>query len=370
MLIFLFVISALANAQTQYSFKSKYDNFTIEQSGSAYMLSNQKIDPASFKEFIHTFDQEYVDPCPQLPAQPDLVITKTSDEIRRRSFYIAARTIKSEKNCLIVQGNGIYYLPLHRDWFEKSQSSNLNIAKKVTFKLQDQSSFGLELVRDSWQSTSPQFFIDMDFFEKFRNSLMNYSIDLRLHPAIVQTQTQFVMKADGQLYRFIKVAENLWAVKKPKIAWLEASNSWSFWLDMSKTQWEDRYSSQVRFVLDKGKNLEDRKGALYNLKDAWSESIKRALHKILLDAGEKSELQSVALQMLRQKPSDDNFAIMIQALTQVTDREVLMSLSQTLRTRNSRGPIITVEMSEADKAKSIRQWQQWWRGQSHSKPSQ
>lgn len=355
---------------------SSADYFTLKkQSDGNYYVGDQKVSLGSFNDFIHLFGTEIAGSCPKLPQKPDITIiakrskTDAMGDIKttesKRRFYLDKKMVRGDNGCAPITGDGIYYLPMHKYWF--TGESTLSLPKVNSIKIEKDGSI-LAHVKDNQGILEAQEDMDglnWEFFDNFIDSLQQFSVFARLHPAIGKGKPSFTMTLNGQKYQAYYVAKNLWAMKFPKSPWLVSSQQWSKWENMRQDLWKDRHYDLIKAFTNPKYPPERRYASMRDLGSRWSPSIKKALQKIVKNPKDPVDLRSLALRYLKQRPSLDNFQTMIQALEVTDDRDLLNQLTKTLRIRNPKGPVIEETTTDENVQKAIRQWVQWWKKIDH-----
>lgn len=370
-MFFLLLSGALAEAQafSELEFGSRYGRFLIQNVDNRFLYREDPVDLGTFKDFLPYFNQDFVDNCDSLlKTRPDLSVKMRipdpsgieQDRFISRHFYISENILSDGKKCVTVRGKGIYYVPLHSSWFDRDKRASLNFGP--TFKLSKNGETIGEFKKNEgdWVDGSMDQFINWDFFEQFVESLENFKIDLRLHPAAGHKTESFSIETKGDTYHFYKVDKNIWAMKSPRLGWLLSSRDWAFWKDMGPSVWKDRFENRLRIILDRSRPLEEREETLKGLGTSWSMTIKHSLHKLLLDGQEEQRLKDLALLMLKRKPSLDNFKILVQALKATENPEFQSDLTKVLRIRNPKGPLIQPDDTLEKRQQVIQTWSRWW----------
>lgn len=362
-----FLFSLPASAQyAQIDFRSSADQFSLIQSGSNYLLDTQRVDLGVFKNFLPLFKEDLGDPCPDLPKQADLRVTAhtASQERVTRHFYIEQKTISDGTHCAFVTGDGVYYIPLSKQWY--IGPSHLTIPSDSPLRLENKNQYNISMIyRDQeWFVPKNEFFLDWDFINRFLDSLTNFPIQSRLHPAIARNKPHFLLISDNKQYNFYKVAPNLWAVQMPGQSWLNTSAGWSFWQDMEPALILDRHTDLLRQFIDKKLPTPQRISLLETLTPSWNRSIKLAVHQVLLDPTSEEALLQESVRKIRQKPSLDSMGVLIELLqAPATSDHLAQLITETLRVRHRSGPLFKPEDSKSTRSRVIQEWKQWWKNQ-------
>ncbi|MGE0762147.1 MAG: hypothetical protein AB7N80_02600 [Bdellovibrionales bacterium] len=358
---------AFAQSPSELLFQSRHDQFQLRRSGGGYKLAERSVKLGSFEQFLPLFSQEIEGGCNSLGKADLTVKAKVGNKWVERRFYMDSHTVGDGKQCASVSGEGIYYSPLHRSWFDDNGKASIHLESPLVISRGDEKLAAFELVRGEWQSSMKDEFPNWEFFNLFKNSLQDFAITNRMHKAMAADKPGFVLTSGKKKYEFHKITPTMWATALQGQGWLVASPLWSSWNDMEKSQWMDRSGGQLTVLADRNKPLEERRAALNSLDGQWTPSIRQVLAQILTDKEESAELKADALRLMRTKPSLENMGTLVQALSQTDDSDLQYALSQALKLRYPKGPTISVDFEEGDRQKAIGEWQTWWKGQKNSK---
>lgn len=358
---------AFAQAPVELSFTTKYDKFDLLRSGRSYTIGGKPAKLGTFEQFLNLFSSEIEGDCGGA-GKPDVTVKARFQErwVERR-FYIKKRLVSDGSHCATVSGEGIFFLPLHRSWFDESATMTIALKSPLKITRGGDALATFEKVGTEWRGGIAGEYPNWEFFSTFTESLKDFLISHRVHPSVTDGKPGFVLQTGGKRIEFFKLGATLWVAKVPATPWLVGSAQWTNWIDMEKSQWVDRFSPQLTFLSDKGKDLDSRRGALAALEGQWSPSIRDALKKIMLDEQEANELKMEAVRIMKQKPTLENMGVFIQSLRSEADVDLQYLLSQALRTRNPKGQLIPPDMEESKRQKAITEWREWWRSVQHTK---
>ncbi len=364
----LLLISHWAFAQTpgDLDFQSRFDQFQLKKAGKNYQLAGRAVDLGPFEQLLPLFDSSIEGDCPPL-AKPDLTVTaRIAGQSVQRRFFISQNIVSDGKYCGSVSGEGLFFAPLHRSWFDDNVKMTIAINSPLKLTRGEETLVSMEKTGGGWKSRDQDFYPNWEFFDAFAESLRDFTITHRLHRQAGKDKPGFVMFNGKRKYEFFKINETMWAAAIPGQGWLISSRRWTGWNEMEKSQWMDRNSDQLAILADPTKPLEERKAALGTLSGQWSPSIRQVLAKILVDREDSAELKGNAVAIMRMKPTMENMGTFVQALSQTEDSDLQFALSQALKIRNPKGPGLNVDLDESSRLKAIREWQQWWKGQKNS----
>ncbi len=368
LLLGLTVFGHWANGQLpgEMNFTSRYDRFDLQRSGRGYALDGKPIKLGTFNQFMNLFSTEIEGGCGANRKADLTVKAKFGERIVERKFYVKAGIVSDGLQCANVSGEGIHFIPLHRSWFDETTTMTIALRSPVKVIKGEEMLASFQKVGNEWHAGTGGEFPNWEFFQSFTEALTDFVITHRVHASIAEGKPGFTLTSGGKKYEFYKLGATLWVAKTPGVGWLVGSARWTSWLDMEKSQWVDRFASQLAFLTDKSKDVDSRRGALAALEGQWSPSIRDALKQILLDGQENNELKMEAVRMMKQKPSMENMGLMISVLKAESDVDLQYLLTQALRVRNPKGPLLTPDTEESKRVQGILEWKQWWQRLKHS----
>ncbi|MBX7232418.1 MAG: hypothetical protein K1X29_10065 [Bdellovibrionales bacterium] len=341
--------------------QSSYDTFQISLEKDHYNLEGKTISLGTLEQFFTLFSTTFEDPCPK--EKPDLTLTakwKKQNQTKVLKIFIDQRRIQNGNECAAATGEGIYFLPLHRSWFQVDEKRTIPLLSPLKIVKDNETLAQFEMVKGLWQQTSSKEYINWDFFDQFKASLKDFEVTSRAHPNVSKGKSSFTLYSGTIKYDFFQISDSLWAVRLPKVKWLVGSSRWSVWLEMQKEQWMDRLSSQLNFITDKGKQLSDRIGTLNSLSEQWSPSLQQVLKQILFDKSESDEIKIQAVHLMRQKPTMENMGILIKTMEQTQNQELLKPIFKALRIMNPNGPLLEEDMTQQQIDERVHVWKKWW----------
>ncbi|RME17966.1 MAG: hypothetical protein D6797_01345 [Bdellovibrio sp.] len=356
-----FSLSALGASST-WTFKSSLDSFRLQQKGAHFYYGKKKVSAETFEPFLDFFRKSFETECPGDLNKADIVITHKTQKIKTtRSFYIQQRIIEDENHgCLQVEGNGLFFLPLHKSWFIGKKKDSLKIKDEFEVWQGNKKIIVFKKQKEEWLPADPTVFHNAIFLNKFLNSVTNFPIDARLFLGMVQDmEPGLTVKTSNKEYLFYHLPDGKWVLKSPKTQWLIASSAWAFWSDLSEDIWFDARHPLLSQVANPSLPLKVRKKALLQLQSSWTPAIKRAFQQRLLDPKDSEEFKKMVLYQLRQHPSIATMKVLVKALRQTSSPDLQYFISKTLRIRNPKGPLIKEEMSEEERKKALLFWEKW-----------
>ncbi len=358
---------AIAQTATEIELTSRYDRFSLLRSGGQYKLAGKSVKLGTLEEILPLFSAAIEGDCPKGGKSDLTVKAKISGQWIERKFYVAERMVRGDNQCTTINGDGLYFAPLHHSWFDPDET--LTISLKGPFKVvkNDEVFATFDYVKGDWRNGRPGEYPNWDFFNSFRDALTDFPVQHRIHPSAAKDKMSFTLEVGKKKYTFYKISGSIWAVKHPKYAWLVSSARWGNWLDMDKEIWLDRSAPQLSFIADKGKQTEERRGTMASLEGQWTPSIREVLTQVLLDKDEPVTLKVEAVRLMRNKPTIENVEAWIKALMDNDDVDLQYALSQALRVRNPKGPSLTPDLTEAKRSEAISEWRTWWKSVEGSK---
>lgn len=340
-----------------YEFKSQLDKFNIEVVDGRAFFENTLVDDEPFAIIQQLFETKLADPCVDKLGKSDLTISREGAE--KRIVYIKARMVSDGANCANIKGQGLYALPLHRNWFTGAKKSSIQIKNSFRIVKDGRVVVEYEMSPIGWRSRDPHFFTNWVFFEKFLSAIKQFPINYRVHEDAIKTSTTFELIANEKKYLFALVGARTWAVKMPNTPWLVASSNFGIFEDMSQTIWISPYDKTLRMISDTTANTDKRHQAIASLTDNWGPDVKYAFHSLLLNSNEDVSIRKKIVSVLRNYPSDENFKVLVLSLNTSNDNSFLYLVTKTLRVRNPNGPVIQDEDTPEVTKQKISEWVKW-----------
>ncbi len=368
----LFLPSAVfADAMDQWFFRSRFDTFSILRREKKYFIGKNLVTLEQLTKFFPLFDAKIEGQCPKNLGQPDLVaVAQRGNQKIRRQFYLSKKQVAEEKKCGDMDGDGIYYLPLHRSWFTGPKEGRVKIGPSLKIEKDGVVFAEFEKQGSDWKNKDSAFFTEWVIFNQLLESLDKYDISGRVSLLATKGSNQFTLRTDDKVYQFFRLSDNLWAIKRPELNWLLASPSFSFLMDMSTELWRDRHARNLAIIKDNTQAPDSRVNAVRELGSAWSPAIKHIYHSVLTNPGEDPKLKEEIVQAIRQKPSIENFGVLVKALEKTQDASLLQRMTTVLRIRYKEGPLIDPQDPQEIIDKAIVDWKKWWEGASSEEEAQ
>jgi hypothetical protein len=348
-----------ADGSRKLTFHSPYDTFDLILNGrGGGTVAGKPADLSALKDVMPALTGPLGNECPPLPNRPDLTV---KDGGVTRSIYVKEGLISDGKACLNVAGDGLFYIPIHRDFLIGPRHDSIRLQSPLKISRQGARMLSVRQRDGEWLNDNTEQLLNWDFLERFQNSLRDFDVSLRVQEGIGAGKPKVIVQSGGHSYEFFKVTGVMWAVKKPGMKWLEASNTWSFWYDFDQAMLEDRYSAQIRVAEDAGKSKDERMAALKQLEPTWSPNLRALYHKLLLQPGADADIQEIALQRLKRKPSVETAGVVIRFLEESTNNDLKREAGVILKLQNPKGPKYNPGAPAAEQEKTLQFWRNWWK---------
>lgn len=344
-------------------FESKSDSFTLFMNGGRGTIDGKEANLSSLSQLLPALNQTPADSCPNLPLTADLKITQGTVI---REVYISQGVITDKKNCLKLDGDGIYHFPSHRDFLIGPKTENLTIKSPLEVYKQGQKLFALKKVEQNWFSESSEQLLNYDFIERFINSISVFRIRARLNEQIANQKPQVSVRIAGKAFEFFKIADATWALKKPGHDFLLLSDDWSFWQDFDESVFQDRYANEIKLLLSPGTSSTDKIEILGKIEATWSPNL-RSLYEWQLVNDPDNQIKALALGRLKRKPSAQSIPAIIALLEKTDDEDLKRDAVAVLRIQNPKGPAYKLKLSDEERRKIIEFWRDWWKRQQKPK---
>lgn len=346
-------------------FNSSSESFQLKKVAGHFELAGKPVKLGTFEQFLPLFTSEIEGSCEQ-KGKADLTVKGLAKgKWIERKFFVKAKQVGDGTNCSNVNGDGIYFVPFSKSWFDESATGSIALGDSLQLTRDKSVIVTVEKSKGEWRSGDPKLFLNWDFFANFTDSIKEFPITHHLHPAAVEGKPGFQLTTSGKRYQFYKLGNSLWVMARPGSKWLVGSSAWSNWVDMEPSQWEDHNNSQLNFIVDKANGVAERKGTLLSLEGQWSPSVREVIRRILMDSKEDNEIKIAATKVMAQKPSLENMGIFVEALGKTNSVDLLSEITSALRNRNPKGPSINEDLDSNQREAAIREWQKWWNDVRH-----
>lgn len=348
-----------AFAYESVTFQTPQDKFTVVNSGGKFSVGGKLIQNDILKTLSPYLSGPVAEGCPSLSGRPQITAFVTNGgKTEKREFFIQRGVIRSGPKCVFATGDGLHYLPLHRNWLIGPARESVKLLSPVKV-IGPKSTVYAHLVKQEgkWTDTKPRTELDWDFFDKFEQSLADYRVQYRISPAAARGKHSVALISGNRTYHFYKLAPKFWAIKRPGEKWLVSSGDWTFWFELDEAVWIDRRMPTIRKVEAEGTTIEEKLNLLRELDNTgWSRTLQEFYQRHMLDTDEDKSFRMKALERLRTKPSWENMGAFVQLVQSNPDDDFLKEATSALRTRNPKG----TAFNGNNRATVVNEWIQWW----------
>ncbi|MBX3022807.1 MAG: hypothetical protein KF799_14125 [Bdellovibrionales bacterium] len=351
-------LSITAAAERRLTFQTPYDKFDLVLLSKGATVDGK---PANIGPFLEVLPM-LTDPLgTESCTPPGKAPITVKVEGNTRSIYPKQGLVSDGKSCLSVAGEGLHYFPMHREFLIGPKRDSIQLKSPLKIFRNGEKVASLKRVGKSWANEAPEQLLNWDFIERLENSLRDFDVRLRVQETIKDGKPKMIIQSGDQTYEFYKITNVMWAVKKPGQKWLEASDDWSFWYDFDDGILQDRYKDQIRVAADPAQEKGARMAALDKMDATWSPNMRDAYHKMLLNPSEDEAIQGLAIKRLKRKPSAETAGVLIQFLESSSNDDLKTEAAIALRLQNPKAPKWTANSSDAEKAKALEFWRNWWK---------
>ena len=337
------------------NFQSAYDRFDLVLSGDRGTVDGKPADLTGLKELLPSLLGEVTNACPDTKGRPDVTVREGANE---KTIFLKAGVLRQGKNCLSVGGEGLFFIPLHRDYLIGPREDEVTLGPDLSVARDGAVVMTLKRVGKEWIGADATKLPNEDFFRRFTETIAKFSVRQRASLSLAEGKKRVTVKTGGKTYEFFKVSEVAWALKKPAAKWLETSDDWSFWYDLDDHTIEDRYAEQIRTAGDASREVEERLGVMRRFESTWSNNLSNLYRRIALEPNADPRLTAVAMRRLKRKPSRDTAAIMVEILESTQPDELKVEAAGNLRLQNPKGPKFT-RGNPTEQARVVRYWREW-----------
>jgi hypothetical protein len=367
MFVFTFVLLCFCHKEshaTEYNFQSAQDNFIVSVEGGVAKFNSEIVSGSAFAAIKPLFELNLSEVCDKISGRPDVTITRIitnakGEKKEKRLLYYEQGLVSNGSHCATISGSNLYSLPIHRDWFVGKNQFTIGLTEGFSIWTENKIIIDFVKTKNGFRNKDKSFFTNWDFFSIFKDSLTDFKVDYRIHPAGLKNNIGYELRSKGKSFKFAKVGIKTWAVQFPGSSWYAASGQFGIFEDMKPHLWISPLDKQLRMLKDSSATLNIRLKVLSILKTSSSSDLKVVLQDMLIDPNEPMELKSEIVNIFKYKPTDDNFNAIVEALSNTKDAVLLNQMTKILRIRNPKGPII----NEADDAPiylpKIREWEVW-----------
>jgi hypothetical protein len=359
--LFLPFITSAVFAQTSWQIKTPMDNFTIEViNGSTGRIGGKEVSLKPFAKFSKILtSKNFAVECIVPKKRAPIAITQTRGaDTRTWQLFPDEAVFYDGANCLLVEGEGVYEFPLHRQWFLGQGKGSIDLGTRFTLIIGDDK---LTFVADDngkWRNADAEQTTNWTLIDNFVNAAKDFEVAHRTTQKPPPGSDSFVLKTARKSYRFHRIGSD-WGIELENPKWLALTPTFRFITEMSKSAWQNEGNSDLALLKKKDAPTEERIDAMKKLAVKWNEDIKRACHDIVLSQDEGTEIKRHAAQILKSHPTDDSIIALARALKKTDDPELLYVISNALRVRNPKGSRISTTDQPDDVEAKIQEWQKW-----------
>ena len=331
-----------------WAIKTKLDSFVIKRGARGqYFINGQKIQLRVFnelKDFVNnklTFADQDIgdneDACSKPRKTPDLQISKTSgNQNKKVSVYINERLLIVNDRCSSISGNGIFTLPMHREWYigPKTTSIDIGTQRRLVFN-------GSKPIvyRESTNSQDRAIKLlvsglmpDWGKIDRFEGKLSSINISGRRHLSYAENNPHFTFITNNAEYKFYEIRDPqlVWALKLPGKPFLILSRSFG-WHEFNLEHVTDPNSHLINTLRDSKNSEKERIRAIETLRNYWNPSFQRILFTIFKDEGQPTQLRQEIAEFLIQKPTSLNKNTLLKTLIRTEEPSLREYISRRLR---------------------------------------
>ena len=367
------VVKADTRSET-WSIKTALDSFVIKKDRGQYFIDKQKVQMKAFNELRDIVNNKLAfadqdignneDGCSQPRRTPDIQISRTrpgQKDSKEIAVYIKERSIVVNQRCSSIEGNGIFALPMHREWYIGPKTTNVEIGtqRKLVF---DRSK--PIVYRESANSQDRKIKLlvngpmpDWDKIDLFESKLGFIEVSGRRNLSYVENNPHFTFTTNNKTYTFYEIRDPrlVWALKLPNKPFLILSRSFS-WNEFNLEHVADSKSSTISALRNSKLPENERIKALKELRNYWNTSFQRILFTILKDEDEPTKLRQDIAEFLIQKPTSLNKETLLKTLIRTQDPSLREYISQRLRIFYPKGKAISVNDADNTVSRKINVW--------------
>lgn len=346
------------------NFQTPFDRFELVLGRKGGTVAGQSADLSTLRDLLPMLTNPLANTCPSTTGRPELTVKIGS---QTRQIFVSQGIIKSGEECLNVAGDGLHYLPVHRDFLIGPKADNIVLRSPVRVLRDGKKILEIKKQGDEWVNENPKQLLNWDFVERFIHSLGEFRVRLRVQSTIAADKPKITVQSGSQSYEFYRITNIMWAVKKPGSKWLIASDEWGIWGDFEEKQLTDRYAPEIEKLRDPETDAESRMTAMRNLEGSWSRNLRDIYHEILLNPEMDGDLRMQALKRLKRKPSLATAGVMVKVISEATDEYLREEAGIILRLQHPKGPRYNRSSSASERNKTVEFWRKWWQQRQRTK---
>jgi len=352
------VLFHTASALDKISVKSRWGQYEIEKKNGNYFLGEEKINSPHLAPLLQVSQTSSQSNCPK-KFKPEIEITLSENGTStKRSVSLNEGLIKSESGCTLISGSGLDVFPLDKSWLIGLNQQKIPAINDISFK-SSAIQFSAKKIKGEWELRSPsddQF--NYELLESFVKSMESYQIQSLIHLKAAQKKPMIQVKANSKVWKFYQLSPTTWGLRVPNKPWLQVSNQWANWKDLSREQWTDSYAKDIQLILSPEATTEEKSLRIEKMGTTWSEALKRAYQKCLLNPQNEASLRVLCLQRMRQRPTQSNTETVIKMIRSTEEDSLMNEAYHYLKIQNPKGLRPSPKVS---RSQFLNYWVQWWK---------
>ncbi len=366
------VVKADTRGET-WSIKTAVDNFVVKKGARGqYFINGRKVHLNTFnelKDFVDnklSFADEDIgdneDSCSKPSGAPDLQILKTTGNQKKKILvYIDERLLIVNHRCSSIEGNGIFALPMHREWYIGTKTVNIKIGTQRRLVFSDSKPIVYRESTNSQDRTVKLLvsgpMLDWSKIDLFEKKLKSIEISGRRHLSYIKDRPSFTFITNNREYTFYEIRdpELVWVLKLPDKPFLILSESFS-WREFNLEYVADLKADIINTLQNSESAENKRIRALKTLKNYWNPSFQEILFTIFKDEDESSQLRKEIAEFLIQKPTSLNKETLLNALIVTQNPSLREYISMRLRIFYPKGKAISANDDDYTVTEKMNTW--------------
>ncbi|NCN39976.1 hypothetical protein GW916_01875 [bacterium] len=348
----------MAQAFDQISVKSRWGQYDIEKKNGDYFIGNEKINSPHLAPLLQVAQTSSQANCPKKFKAEIEIHLKDGSSSSKRSVSLNEGLIKSESGCTLISGSGLDVFPLDKSWLIGLDQQKTPVIDDIKYK-SSALQFSAKKLKGEWElrsSSDDQF--NYELLESFVKSLESYQIQSYIHFKAAQKKPMIQVKTNSKVWKFYQLSPTTWALKVPNKPWLQISSQWANWKDLDRQQWTDSYAKDIQLILSPSATTEEKSLRIEKMGTTWSEALKRAYQKCLLNTDNEASLRVLCLQRMRQRPTQSNTETVIKLIRSTEEDSLINEAYHYLKIQNPKGLRPSPKVS---RSQFLNYWVQWWK---------
>lgn len=371
------IVKANTTSET-WSIRTTLDRFVIRKgAGGQYFINGQKVHLNVFnqlKDFVNNklafADQDIGDKedgCSKPRGRPDLQIlrTRAGKQDKQIAVYIDERILLVNQRCSSIEGDGIFALPMHREWYIGPQTIQIDIGTRRKFIFNKSKSIEYRGSMSSQDKkikllVNGSFMPDWGKINLFEKRISSIQVSGRRHLSYTKNNPRFTFITNNQKYTFYEIRNPslVWALKLPNKPFLIMSSKSFSWHEFNLEHVVDPRSDAINILKDSDNSTNKRISAFETLDNYWNPSFQRILFAIFKDEDEPAPLRRKIAEILIQKPTSLNKTTLLNTLLRTQAPSLREYISQRLKLFHPKGKAISAN----DDNHTVNEKMNTWRG--------